>query len=220
MALVVDSLTVKRGERIILSHLSLTVERGEALLLTGPNGAGKTTLLRVIAGLLSAAGGSIRLEGTDGDPGLGAGEHCHFVGHLNGIKPALTVAENAEFWAAYLGGAPTAAATALASFRLADLAPVRAGYLSAGQKRRLALARLLLAPRPVWLLDEPAVSLDAASRTLLAGIVNSHVGSGGIVIAATHQPLGFAPARELRLAGAACSSPADQPANEIKPRMI
>jgi heme exporter protein A len=208
MALVIDKLTIKRGERTILSDLSLAVAEGEALLLTGPNGSGKTTLLRTIAGLLQPSGGSITLGGAGGDPGTGIGERCHFVGHLNGIKPALSVAENAEFWAAYLGGSRAAATSALVSFRLADLAPIRAAYLSAGQKRRLGLARLLLAPRPVWLLDEPAVSLDAASQALLAEVVNRHVGAGGIVIAATHQPLGFAPARELRLSGSSASDAA------------
>ncbi len=202
MALIIDRLTVKRGERTILSNVSLTVVRGEALLLTGPNGVGKTTLLRTIAGLLPSAGGHVRLEeGSNDETGPGLGEECHFVGHLNGIKPALTVEENAEFWATYLGGPPGAAGAALAAFRLCDLAAIRAGYLSAGQKRRLGLARLLLAPRAVWLLDEPAVSLDTTSQALLVDVVNRHTGSGGIAIAATHQPLGFAKTRELRLRG-------------------
>ncbi len=219
MALVVENLSVRRGERDVLVGLSLRAEPGVALLLTGPNGAGKTTLLRTLAGLLQPAEGTVRLETRaapragvprPGAPNAAApppeeeadlAEHCHFVGHLNGLKPALTVDENARFWARYLGGPDEGVAAALATFRLTDLARIPAGYLSAGQKRRLGLARLALAPRPVWLLDEPAVSLDAASQALLAGVVNAHLAGGGIVVAATHQPLGLAPAREIVLAG-------------------
>jgi len=199
MALRIDNLTVRRGERIILNGLSLVAEPGEALLLTGANGAGKTTLLRSIAGLLPAVEGTISLDGVALDASEGVGEHCHFIGHLNGVKPALTVAENAQFWARYLGGHTGEVPQALDRFRMADLALVRAGYLSAGQKRRLGLSRLLVAHKPVWLMDEPAVSLDTASQGLLADAVNRHLSEGGIVIAATHQPLGFAPAREHRL---------------------
>ena len=199
MALIIDKLTVKRGDRTILAGLSLTVADGEALLLTGPNGTGKTTLLRTIAGLLPQADGTIALEGYEAEIGTGLGELCHYVGHRNGIKPALTVTENADFWRTYLGGPRRAVAEALESFRLTALATVRAAYLSAGQKRRLGLARLLLAPRALWLLDEPAVSLDATSQAILAEVANRHAARGGIIVAATHQPLGFAPARELRL---------------------
>lgn len=203
MALRIDNLTVRRGERIILNGLSLVAEPGEALLLTGANGAGKTTLLRSIAGLLPAVDGTISLDGVALDANEGVGERCHFIGHLNGVKPALTVAENAQFWARYLGGHVGDVPSALDRFRMADLALVRAGYLSAGQKRRLGLSRLLVAYKPVWLMDEPAVSLDTASQALLADAVNRHLSEGGIVIAATHQPLGFAPAREHRLGHAA-----------------
>ncbi|MDX2159398.1 MAG: heme ABC exporter ATP-binding protein CcmA [Hyphomicrobiaceae bacterium] len=203
MALVVDNLSVRRGERIVIAALSLRAERGQALLLTGPNGAGKTTLLRTIAGLLAPSEGSIHLAAGEGSSaGNGdteVGQQCHFVGHLNGIKSSLSVAENARFWARYLGGPGEGVPAALDRLNLADLAPIRAGYLSAGQKRRLGLARLMLAPRPVWLLDEPAVSLDTASQGLLAATVNAHLADGGIVVAATHQPLGFAPMRELAL---------------------
>jgi len=204
MALLIDSLLLRRGERTIIAGLTARAEPGEALLLTGPNGAGKTTLLRAIAGLLQPAAGSICLEprpagsqAADDAPRLA--ELCHLVGHLNAVRPALSVAENASFWAAYLGGPASGVLPALERFRLAELAAIEAAYLSAGQKRRLGLTRLLLAPRPVWLLDEPAVSLDAASRDLLADIANHHLAAGGILVAATHQPLGFAPARELRL---------------------
>ncbi|MGE0514341.1 MAG: heme ABC exporter ATP-binding protein CcmA, partial [Hyphomicrobiaceae bacterium] len=195
MALRIENLTVRRGERAVLSGLSLRVERGEGLLLTGANGVGKTTLIRAVAGLLPIANGVIALDGTGAEDGS-VGEQSHFVGHLNGVKPALTVAENALFWARYLGGSTNNVAAALDQFRLTELAPIRAGYLSAGQKRRLGLSRLLVARRPVWLMDEPAVSLDTASQNLLAEAVNRHLADGGIVVAATHQALGFSPARE------------------------
>ena len=199
MTLIVDKLTVRRGERTILSALSFVADRGKALVLTGPNGAGKSTLLRTLAGLLPFHGGRIRLDERENEAGSGLREHCHFVGHLNGIRPSLTVAENAEFWAAFLGGPQGSARSALETFRLTDLDRIRAADLSAGQKRRLALSRVLLAPRPVWLLDEPAASLDGASLALLAEVVGQHLGRGGIVVAATHQPLGFDPVGELHL---------------------
>ncbi|MEZ5817015.1 MAG: heme ABC exporter ATP-binding protein CcmA [Hyphomicrobiaceae bacterium] len=210
MALVVENLTVRRGERTILAGLSLRADAGAALLLTGPNGAGKTTLIRAVAGLLPVAEGRIRLEGTDQDADLEVSERCHYVGHLNGIKPALTVSENALFWANYLGGTMDDVTAALDQFRLLELGPIRAGYLSAGQKRRLGLSRLLVARRPVWLMDEPAVSLDKASQGLLAEAANKHLANGGIVVAATHQPLGFAPAIEhaLQRVDGAASRPA------------
>lgn len=199
MALFINELAISRGERVIISSVSFVAEKGEALLLTGPNGAGKTTLLRALAGLLPFDSGRVALDAHGAQAYTGLRENCHFVGHLNGIRPALTVAENVEFWTAFLGGPPGSVAAALETFGLADLASIRAAYLSAGQKRRLGLSRVLLASRPVWLLDEPAVSLDAASRALLADVVNEHLGDGGIVVAATHQELGFRPAREVRL---------------------
>lgn len=209
MALHIENLTVSRGGRTILTGLSLSAEAGEAVLLTGANGAGKTTLLRAIAGLLPIVEGAIRLDEGVAEIGEGVGERCHFVGHLNGIKPALTVLENAAFWARYLGGPMDGVLRALEQLRMADLATIQAGYLSAGQKRRLGLTRLLVAPRPVWLMDEPAVSLDVASQALLADAVNRHLASGGIVVAATHQPLGFSPVRELRLGRAAAKERRD-----------
>jgi heme exporter protein A len=200
-------LVVRRGARTIIAGLSLDVAPGDVLLLRGPNGAGKTTLLRALAGLLPVAAGSIALEGADGP--LELAESCHYVGHRNGLKAALTVAENAAFWGAYLDpgrGEDFAASVhgALDRFGLAPLADIPAGYLSAGQQRRLALTRLVLAHRPVWLLDEPTVSLDASAAALLAATIEAHVGAGGIAVAATHVELGLNAARELRLgAGAA-----------------
>lgn len=217
LRLSVTDLTVERGGRAVVSGLSFSVQSGEALLVTGPNGAGKTTLLRAIAGFIAPMAGSVTLDGADGDRPLV--EHCHIVGHLNGIKPGLTVAENLDFAADYLkaGGASSMPAdrpascvadralrrtrvdAALDRLALSRLADIPAGYLSAGQKRRVCLARLLVADRPVWLLDEPTVSLDRASTGLVAGLIDQHVAGGGIAVIVTHVPLGLSAARELEL---------------------
>lgn len=140
--------------------------------------------------------------GEDREPG----EVCHFVGHLDGLKTHLTAAENLTFWATYLAGPEDAASsvaarveTALQRFALDALAEIPAGYLSAGQKRRLALARLAVAARPLWLLDEPTVSLDAASVEVLVAAINAHLKSGGLAVIATHVPMALAPAQSIRL---------------------
>lgn len=199
--LVVEGLAVERGGRRVLSDLSFEVAAGEALLLTGPNGAGKTTLLKTIAGFLVPAAGRVALaDGGDGEP---IAERAHYVGHLNGARSTLTIEENARFWGRYLGGSEDRIESSLDRFGLASLAAIPVGYLSAGQKRRLALARLLLANRPLWLLDEPSSSLDASSTRVLAEVIDEHVAAGGVVLAATHLPLGLARSRELRLGFAA-----------------
>lgn len=187
--LTVSDLAAMRGTRIIFSGLNINVEGGRALTVIGPNGAGKTTLLRCLAGFLPAAHGTVKLAG--GDDERSVGEQCHYIGHLNGIKPALTVLENLEFFANFLQGDREATMNAAERLALAELADIQAGYLSAGQKRRLGLARLVCAERPVWLLDEPAVSLDQASQALLAGLVAGHLAAGGIVVAVTHTSLGW-----------------------------
>src|SRR5262245_2826697 len=197
MKLVADKLTCNRGGRTLFAGLSFAIADGEALLLVGPNGAGKTTLIRMIVGLLRPDEGRIGLEG--GDAELSLGEQCHCIGHLNAVKPSLTVEENARFWCRYLGGQPDGIATALAAFGLAHLRDIPAAYLSAGQKRRLGLARVLLVHRPIWLLDEPTVSLDSAAQGMLTTAVDGHIAAGGLAVAATHAPLGFANARELHL---------------------
>jgi heme exporter protein A len=152
-------------------------------------------LLRVIAGFLPAAAGTIELNGGDDEAPLG--EQCHYVGHLNGIKRSLTVSENLDFWVDYLGGGDVD--SAMASFDLESLAGIPAGLLSAGQARRLGLARIALAYRPLWLLDEPTVSLDAGSQKLLARVIKDHLSGGGLVIAATHAPLGVKFTQTLNL---------------------
>jgi len=212
-----DNLTVERGSRAVISHLSFTVRAGEALLVVGPNGAGKTTLIRTLAGFIAPSQGLITLKGDTADQDRDDGDIadlCHYVGHLTGVKAALTAAENLAFWARYLGaddlGADDLGAdggtllrervdAALARFGLLALADFPAGLLSAGQKRRLGLARLGVARRPIWLLDEPTVSLDATSTDLLAGLIEAHLRARGIVIAATHLPLGLDQPAYLRL---------------------
>jgi len=197
MRLVADAVTCSRGGRPVFRDISFGLSAGQSLLLTGPNGAGKTSLLRLVAGLVEADAGTVTLEG--GDDGLTVGQHAHFVGHLDAVKGVLTAAENVAFWGAYLGG--TGDTGALDVFGLASLADIPAGLLSAGQKRRLALCRLIVVPRVVWLLDEPSVSLDARSRQALAATVSTHLAGGGIAIASTHGDLGIAFTQTLALAG-------------------
>jgi heme exporter protein A len=201
MHLTVSALHCRRGERDVLAGLAFTISGGEALAVTGPNGVGKTTLLRALAGLLRPTQGTIALEG--GGPELSAPEQCHFVSHRDAVKASLTVGENLGFWTAFYGGAVAATeARALAALGLEQLADLPAGYLSAGQRRRLSLARLAAVQRPIWLLDEPTSALDTEGQRLLAALTHTHLADGGIVIAATHGPLPFATARNLELRAA------------------
>jgi heme exporter protein A len=188
-------LACARGFRTVFLNVNFELEAGQALALTGPNGSGKSTLLRLIAGLLQPSGGEIGLTGGAADASLP--EHAHYLGHLDAFKPALTVEENLDFWGRYLGAAAPPA-PALNAVGLAGLARLPAGYLSAGQRRRLSLARLIAVPRPVWLLDEPASALDSAGQDTLGGLMRGHLAGGGLIVAATHGPLGIA-CTELRL---------------------
>lgn len=197
MKLAVDDLEVARGERTIIAGLSFTVAAGELILLTGSNGAGKTTLLRTIAGFLPAAAGTVTLDGGIADAELA--EQCHWIGHDSALKPAFSATENLAFWARFLGGSPDRVAEALAALDLEMLADVPAGAMSAGQRRRLALARLLVAERRLWLLDEPTSSLDAHSARIVDGLLARHIAAGGLAIVATHRPITVPGARELRL---------------------
>ena len=186
-----------RGGREVFAGLNFAAESGEALVVTGHNGAGKTTLLRLIAGLLEPAQGEVQLSGGAADASLP--EQAHYLGHRDALKPALTVLENLQFWYAFLGGRDASTASALDAVGLAGLAGLPAGYLSAGQRRRLSVARLLAAPRPVWLLDEPTAALDSAGQQRLLGLMQAHLAGGGIIVAATHATLGLTGAKELRL---------------------
>ncbi len=208
MKLIAENLIVARGGKTVIEGLSFAVGRGEALLLTGPNGAGKTTLLRATAGILPLTGGTITLEG--GDPEREIPEDCHYVGHLNGIKANLTVAENLAFWGTFLGSGKDRVAAALGHLELEALAEIPTAYLSAGQKRRVGLARLLVTERPIWLLDEPTASLDRSSAGLLSSLVESHCAGGGLALIATHLPLGLDGSRELRLGMKSSATPGNQ----------
>jgi heme exporter protein A len=189
-----------RGGREIFLGLDFDASSGEALAVTGPNGAGKTSLLRIIAGQLAMAGGLIGLEG--GEAELTLPEQAHYLGHRDAMKPALSVVENLSFWRDFLGGEAFDAAESLAAVGLDHAAMLPAAYLSAGQRRRLSIARLIAVRRPVWLLDEPTSALDAAGQNLFAGLMRDHLARGGLIIAATHAPLGI-DIRELRIGGGA-----------------
>jgi heme exporter protein A len=193
------NISCQRGSKVLFEDLSFALAPGEGLLVTGPNGAGKTSLLRQIAGLLPLAAGLLSLEGPRPDVELP--ELCHYVGHLNGIKTSFTVRENLAFWADFLGENGSPLSPALAAFGLTLLADFPAGLLSAGQKRKLALSRLFAAPRPIWLLDEPQVSLDAPSLKLLDAAIKDHLDAGGIAVVASHTALKTKFAHKIALGG-------------------
>jgi heme exporter protein A len=193
----VERLALERGGRRIVAGIGFSLGPGEALLVTGRNGAGKTTLLRALAGLLPLAAGMIALDG--GDPDAPRAGQVHFVGHREGLKDALTAAENLRFAAGLLGGDGAAVQRALDAVGLDRARDLPAGFLSAGQRRRLALARLLVAPRPLWLLDEPTTALDRPAQIRLAELVAAHRAGGGLVVVSTHAELAWPDLRRLEL---------------------
>lgn len=194
-----DQLACNRGGREVFRGVCFGLSEGEALLVTGRNGAGKSSLLRMIAGLVRIAAGQLILEGCD--PDIPIAEQAHYLGHQDAMKPSLTVDENLQFWTEFLGAGRNAK-SALEAVDLAPLADLPAAYLSAGQRRRLSIARLVAVPRSIWLLDEPTSSLDTPSQTRLAELMRDHLHAGGMIIAATHGAIGLERARELKLGSA------------------
>lgn len=200
-----ENLSARRGEDLIFVNVSFTLAAGEALLLTGRNGSGKSTLLRVVAGLLRPeTGRAVCLSGADSEI-WPAGEFSHYLGHRNGMKRELTVAENLSFWKSFLGdidgGQSLDVEEAAAAVELTGITHLPYDYLSAGQQRRFAMARLLVAYRPIWILDEPTAALDRRSDAMFEDLVQRHRQAGGIVLAATHQPLGLDGAHSLEMLG-------------------
>ncbi|MBU1316129.1 MAG: heme ABC exporter ATP-binding protein CcmA [Alphaproteobacteria bacterium] len=203
MRLRAERLGARRGEDLLFSDISFDLGSGDALVLTGRNGSGKSTLLRVVAGLLPADAGRVLWTGKDET--VRAGEACHYLGHRNAMKAELTVRENLVFWKSFLGdlegGAGMSVVEAADRVGLGGIAHLPFGYLSAGQQRRMAFAKLLVAYRPVWILDEPTAALDTRAEQTFTDLIKQHLAAGGMLLAATHQPLGLENARELRMTG-------------------
>src|SRR5690606_38748538 len=202
MRLVADGLTLSRGGRLVLADLGFAVAPGQALLLRGPNGVGKSSALMVLAGLLAPQAGTLAFPGSD--PEARPFSHIHYVGHDPAIKTGMSLRENLKFWVEVLGGSSEAIGPALAMAGLGKLDALDAGLLSAGQTRRLALARLLAVPRPVWLLDEPTSALDSQGSAWVGEIISDHIGQGGLAVIATHLDIPIAgDVRVLEFSGAA-----------------
>ena len=197
MRISASNLGCVRGSREVFRNVNFSLASGQALAVLGPNGAGKSSLLRIVAGLLRLDSGQLELDG--GDSELTVAEQAHYLGHQDALKPSLSVAENLSFWARYLGEGRAGPIEPLEAVGLAAIRDLPAGYLSAGQRRRLSIARLLAVPRPIWLLDEAAAALDQAAQARLAELMRGHLAGGGLILAATHAPLGLDAVHELRL---------------------
>jgi len=197
MRLSATDLACRRGGREVFAGLSFSLASGEAMAIRGRNGAGKSSLLRMVMGLIRVAAGRLALEG--GDPEMTLGEQAHYLGHQDALKPSLSVGENLRFWAGFFSAAEADIGAPLAAVGLEELIDLPAMYLSAGQRRRLSIARLLAVKRPIWLLDEPASTLDAAAQEKLGEFMRAHLAGGGLIMAATHGVLGLDGAQELRL---------------------
>lgn len=204
IAVSLKDLAVRRGDRTLFEGLTLSVGPGEAVVLTGANGAGKSSLLRVVAGLLPPLSGQVRFErgGQPLDPSEARARHLHLLGHQDGFRSGRTAADELAFQVGWCSGAAEAMEAAVRRLGLAALLPLEVRRLSAGQRRRLALARLLAAPRPIWLLDEPLSPLDARWRAEVGQIMEAHLEGGGLVLAAVHDPLPL-PARTCPVGEAA-----------------
>ncbi|MFS8147212.1 heme ABC exporter ATP-binding protein CcmA [Rhizobium sp. BR 249] len=204
MHLTAENLAARRGEDLIFVNVSFRLAAGEALVLTGKNGSGKSTLLRVVAGLLRPEKGTVIFRDEESPQGRHPGEASHYLGHRNAMKSELTVAENLDFWRSFLGSPGTTGLPledAAEAVGLAGITHLPFGYLSAGQQRRFAFAKLLVAHRPIWILDEPTAALDSSADRLFAGLIEAHLAKGGIVLAATHQPLGLKNVQEMKMTG-------------------
>ncbi|MCF6114737.1 heme ABC exporter ATP-binding protein CcmA [Mesorhizobium muleiense] len=198
MRLIAENLGGERGGEAVFSGINFALGKGQALIVTGPNGAGKSTLLRIVAGLLPVAAGRLLVEG-GGEDFPSVASACHYLGHQNAMKTALSVAENLRFWRDFSGADFLSAEQALAMVGLDGIGHLPFGYLSTGQRRRAAIAKLLVSRRPLWLLDEPTAGLDKASEERFGRLMREHCSEGGIIIAATHLPLGLEGAQELRM---------------------
>lgn len=205
MRLTVEALSARRGEDLIFKDISFTLSAGESLILTGRNGSGKSTLLRAVAGLLRPESGRVTWETDAAERGTRASEACHYLGHRNAMKAELSVRENLEFWQSFVGdfagGQGMTITEAAEAVGLGGITHLPFGYLSAGQQRRMAFAKLLVAWRPVWILDEPTAALDVNAESVFTTLIEDHLAQGGIVLAATHQPLGLETAQELKMTG-------------------
>ena len=201
----IEGLSLSRGERVLFRGLSLRLSAGEAVALTGANGAGKTSLLRAVAGFIRPDSGAITFGGADSealDSEVARRDGVHLLGHLEGLKPTRTARQEFDFQTDWLGGSEAAREAAITRLTLAPLLDLETRKLSAGQKRRLSLARLVAAPRALWLLDEPLAPLDERWRAVAAELMAAHLASGGMILAAVHDPLPV-PARNLDLGGLA-----------------
>jgi heme exporter protein A len=200
----VSNLAARRGEDRLFSGIGFALQKGESLVLTGRNGTGKSTLIRVMAGLLPADEGVVTVTMPAGEVPR-AREAMHYLGHRNAMKREMTVEENLAFWKRFMsdfqGGEGLAPEEAADRLGLAAILHLPFGYLSAGQQRRMAMAKLLVAWRPVWLLDEPTAALDRQSDALFAEIMKGYLAEGGIIVAATHQELGLEEAKRLEMKG-------------------
>nr|CAD6599247.1 heme ABC exporter ATP-binding protein CcmA [Rhizobium sp. TCK] len=204
MRLTAEKLAARRGEDLLFSDISFELGAGEGLILIGRNGSGKSTLLRVVAGLFRPEFGQVRWSSST-DDSIRASEACHYLGHRNAMKAELSVQENLAFWKEFYGdfggGEGVSVAEAAEQVGLGGIAHLPFGYLSAGQQRRMAFAKLLVSYRPVWILDEPTAALDTRAEATFANLIRQHLARGGILLAATHQPLGIEGMQELRMTG-------------------
>jgi heme exporter protein A len=197
MRLVAENLAVERGGETVFENIAFSLCDGEGLIVTGPNGVGKSTLLRAVAGLLPLMAGSLRFEGDADFAEFGLA--CYYLGHQNAMKTALTVEENLHFWRDFAGSPHLEIAESLEMVGLGEIGHLPFGYLSTGQRRRAAIAKLLVSYRPVWLLDEPTSGLDKASEAQFGALMRAHLDDGGMILAATHHPLGLENVQRLEM---------------------